>query len=335
LKELVDADQAASVLSVPGTRLTYSEDIAPEVIEQYPDRVEPLNARLSFWQKAARFGVFNRPMLWARHLDEYYRSEYYNDYVIAVVRGHHAIGLATPVTAVDDATGAPQTMLCRDRPQSAFGERELVLLRLVQPAYAAGVETCVRLVEQQAALARTLDTLAEGLLVCDGRGAIIHANAALDALLRAEPERGRLYLEVRRIAETLTGAGTPEGPLAGPLRSTITTMSANYRVQGNYLAEDTFHAGVAILVTVERTTPAMPAEADIQARFGLTRKEAAVTRLLAEGKANAAVAAALYISPHTARRHTESVMKKLGVASRAEVGPLLFRVYDVPARASK
>jgi DNA-binding CsgD family transcriptional regulator len=78
-------------------------------------------------------------------------------------------------------------------------------------------------------------------------------------------------------------------------------------------------------------TPLIPTEEDILNRFGLTRKEAAVTRLLADGKQNDAIAAALFISPHTARRHTESVMRKLGVASRAEIGPLLLRLdCDVP-----
>jgi DNA-binding CsgD family transcriptional regulator len=51
----------------------------------------------------------------------------------------------------------------------------------------------------------------------------------------------------------------------------------------------------------------------------LTRTEARVARLLALRLTNAEIAAQLYISQHTARHHTESVMAKLGVKSRRDV----------------
>lgn len=76
---------------------------------------------------------------------------------------------------------------------------------------------------------------------------------------------------------------------------------------------------------------ARPAHAapDAQAlynRFRLTRREAQVAALLAEGRSNAAVAAALSLSPHTARHHTESILVKLRAHSRAEVGAILRRL---------
>ena len=58
-------------------------------------------------------------------------------------------------------------------------------------------------------------------------------------------------------------------------------------------------------------------------RFGLTPREAAVAQLLARGEPNARVAELLGISPHTARRHTESVMLKLDAHNRAQVGAIL------------
>ena len=45
---------------------------------------------------------------------------------------------------------------------------------------------------------------------------------------------------------------------------------------------------------------------------------------LAEVHANVDIADALCISLHTARRHTERVMAKLGVASRAQVAAVIF-----------
>jgi DNA-binding CsgD family transcriptional regulator len=55
----------------------------------------------------------------------------------------------------------------------------------------------------------------------------------------------------------------------------------------------------------------------------LTPREMEVARLLARGESNARVAELLAISPHTARRHTENVMFKLGARSRAQVGAIL------------
>jgi DNA-binding CsgD family transcriptional regulator len=67
--------------------------------------------------------------------------------------------------------------------------------------------------------------------------------------------------------------------------------------------------------------------------FGLTPREVDVARLLARGEPNAVVAQALGISPHTARRHTENVMLKLGARARAQVGAILRGGEGVGTRA--
>jgi DNA-binding CsgD family transcriptional regulator len=59
----------------------------------------------------------------------------------------------------------------------------------------------------------------------------------------------------------------------------------------------------------------LPAEEE----FGLTARQLDVVRLLAQGLSNADIAEALGISPHTARRHTEHVLRKLGLHSRSRV----------------
>lgn len=50
----------------------------------------------------------------------------------------------------------------------------------------------------------------------------------------------------------------------------------------------------------------------------LTRREAQVLQLLAEGASTQAVAERLFISRATARHHIDSIMGKLGVHSRLE-----------------
>jgi DNA-binding NarL/FixJ family response regulator len=61
----------------------------------------------------------------------------------------------------------------------------------------------------------------------------------------------------------------------------------------------------------------------LQDRYGLTRRELEVATLLAQGRTNTAIANTLHISTHTARHHTQRVLGKLGVHSRAAAGAKL------------
>jgi DNA-binding NarL/FixJ family response regulator len=51
----------------------------------------------------------------------------------------------------------------------------------------------------------------------------------------------------------------------------------------------------------------------------LTMREREVLKLLAEGKRAKEIAAALYISPHTVRRHRSNIMEKLDIKSLADL----------------
>ena len=64
-------------------------------------------------------------------------------------------------------------------------------------------------------------------------------------------------------------------------------------------------------------------DAELRDRYGLTDRQIAVARLVAEGCTNAEVAERLGLSFYTARNHAEQVMLKLGVSNRSSVGPLL------------
>jgi DNA-binding response OmpR family regulator len=64
-------------------------------------------------------------------------------------------------------------------------------------------------------------------------------------------------------------------------------------------------------------------DAELRARHGLTDRQVAVARLMAEGCTNAELASRLGLSFFTARNHAEQVMLKLGVGNRSAVGPML------------
>jgi DNA-binding response OmpR family regulator len=64
-------------------------------------------------------------------------------------------------------------------------------------------------------------------------------------------------------------------------------------------------------------------DAALRERYGLTDRQAAVARLIAEGCTNAEIAERLRLSFFTARNHAEQVMAKLGVPNRSSVAPML------------
>src|SRR5262249_28991783 len=147
------------------------------------------------------------------------------------------------------------------------------------------------------------------LMLVEANGHILHETPAIGRILADEWESDRLHMAIR-----LTRPGT-----ATELR----TAQHRYRVRACYAGEE-LAGSSTVLVAVERLGPVtMPDDTALKLRFGLTPREIQVTRLLAAGRRNDDVAASLQISPHTARRHTERVLAKLGASSRAAVGALL------------
>jgi len=57
---------------------------------------------------------------------------------------------------------------------------------------------------------------------------------------------------------------------------------------------------------------------------GLSRRELEVLRLVASGKSNREIAAALVISEHTVARHVQNIFAKLGLSSRAAATAFAF-----------
>jgi DNA-binding NarL/FixJ family response regulator len=72
----------------------------------------------------------------------------------------------------------------------------------------------------------------------------------------------------------------------------------------------------------------------LREHYRLTNREVDVAHLLALGKSNGEIADALSISEHTCRHHTERVLTKLGVRSRAAVASKLRGMAEASAAPS-
>jgi DNA-binding CsgD family transcriptional regulator len=97
----------------------------------------------------------------------------------------------------------------------------------------------------------------------------------------------------------------------------IATHEASYRLRGELLAPAS--STPVVLVAIEREPDTYPSYRELRAAFGLTRAEARVAAMLAGRKTNNEIARELGVTGATARRHTEHVMLKMGVARRFAV----------------
>jgi DNA-binding CsgD family transcriptional regulator len=176
------------------------------------------------------------------------------------------------------------------------------------------------------------DRLGKAAAVYSADGMPLHRTQALDDLLRAEPEFATLRAQVDELARVLTmrrsrRSKTADSP--GPCAASeyVRTATAEYRVLGSY-SELPSVGTEAVLVLVERVRPLFPSTARLRSGIGLTGREAEVALLLADGRTDGSIADQLGLSPHTARRYSERVLRKLGLHSRAAVAVTLLRAGD-------
>ena len=74
------------------------------------------------------------------------------------------------------------------------------------------------------------------------------------------------------------------------------------------------------------TAAAPKAPSSPAASLGLTRREAEVLALVAEGRTNRQIGQALFITPKTASVHVSRILAKLGVAGRGEAAAVAHRL---------
>lgn len=191
-------------------------------------------------------------------------------------------------------------------------------LQLLLPAFESGVEQWRRLAPVRSAFATLIDTITDPVLLVDADGMESYRNRAFRTLLSAEPDAETL----RRATHELAVASQSDGDAPTAARREVTLAGGTYRLRVGRAPSSLFEKR-GTLVVVERVSP-FPLAGGIEARFGLTPREAEVALLLAEGLSNDAIAETLIVSPHTVRHHVQKVLRKLDCDSRAAVAHTLI-----------
>jgi DNA-binding NarL/FixJ family response regulator len=208
----------------------------------------------------------------------------------------------------------------------------LALLDAVFPAVDAAFRTHLLETGERAVLVRLVDMLGASAALYSVEGDALHQTAALANMVAADPDSERLRealsAAARRAAESRAGGSAgharANAPQAGEIRQDVRTMGAQYRVRARLLGSGDGQGWGTVAVALEPRAWQTRPTATLRKQFALTEREVDVTYLLSAGKSNADIARALGISPYTARHHTQNVLSKLGVRSRAAVPQLLM-----------
>ncbi|MGE5290783.1 MAG: response regulator transcription factor [Micromonosporaceae bacterium] len=146
----------------------------------------------------------------------------------------------------------------------------------------------------------------------------MRAPAPPAAAQREEPQSYAFWRELGRAVLPVVELAVIDQAADVPIASgRVRVQGTEYLFQAEILR--TTQADRVPVVFVERADAAAFSETELRSRFGLTGREAQVAGRLAARRTNREIAAELHISEHTARRHTERVLLKLGVRHRENV----------------
>jgi DNA-binding CsgD family transcriptional regulator len=251
--------------------------------------------------------------------DEAKQSEYYNEYPVPVALRDSA-GMSTSGTSGASGEQIVMYVASDDHGRSVPEGREALLLTLLQPGLEAGARTLAR----SSAPKRILDALDLPLALVDFSGRLIHVNPSFATLLKGAPQAEEAMQAARRLSvELATLTGARERTRKRGALPTITWHSADgvLALDATIWESTGLACGPVCVIAAAVGTPA-PNVSVLQGTWGLTRREADVATLLARGCRNREVARTLAISEHTARRHTERVLRKMRASSRAQIAAI-------------
>jgi DNA-binding CsgD family transcriptional regulator len=198
----------------------------------------------------------------------------------------------------------------------------MALLSLIQPSLASAVKL-IRATDAVSPDATSiLEALDEPIWIFDLAGRCLHES--IGAL-----SSGQLLSEdkIRDAANTFARATADAWrknlPIL-PARS-ISLPGTTIRFYASVLPPDG-PGGPRILVRIPNTGPAWPSNEKLRATFGLSPRECDVAILRAKGLSMSEIAEQLSVSIHTARRHNEQILSKMGLKRSTEIGPAILKI---------
>lgn len=328
---LFDADGVMSLLPGSGEEIvTRFHDADPEVAEVVAGAVAgtargQLRFRYPGLERLMRRLAAARVQIWTTELAERLTGIRLADLdftqEVALPTGtYHQANMAVPLPA-----GLALVAFYHQSPdRDPLGDDRIEVLRLLLPAFRSGVGTLQGLQRSRDALVDQLDSDPRPSLVFRPNGDELYRNPAAGDLL-SEDHRAPLEEEARRLAVRLTALRrTPRksdpGPPALVDEPEVGVGAERFRLSATFLPPGVVDREWAALVRLQPLLAPLPSPETIVRGLGLTPRQAEVALHIARGRTSADIADLLGISVHTVRRHTEAILSRLDVPSKAAVG---------------
>ena len=324
LNPLVGASGSTLELAVPNEPVIGGcPDLARALVALLP----PPDWMLKGFEKRRRLGVNVAGFEDIYEVSVVKRTPFYNDVVIPN-------RLLEPLSLIADFPGVPMPAVLGfvfddERGAQNRLDRNKQLLSLVVPAFHAGTSAYARMARLRTDFAGLVDSLAVAATLVTLEGRVLDENRAMKALAQRDPEREHIRAMVRQaalgVANTVGRNRAPDWTKASR-HVDIRTASGTYRVAATLVPDGFLEARSAVIAFTEKLTPGPLDSESLASRFGLTSREIQTAQLVARGYSTRQIANEMGISFNTARRHTEHVLLKLNVHSRAAVAARLAGV---------
>jgi DNA-binding CsgD family transcriptional regulator len=173
-----------------------------------------------------------------------------------------------------------------------------------------------------ALVAHMFDAIDHCLAIYDESGVMRYANRAMADHLAVATDEENLRSELALIAARVRSSRTQMRSNSGIQRAcqdAVETANGNYTVEGIHIAAGLIGDEPAVLISMRLPPPDPFCSMILRQRYGLTKKQVGVARLVVQGLRNEEIAQRLCISEHTARHHVEQIKLKVGAHTRAAV----------------
>jgi DNA-binding CsgD family transcriptional regulator/PAS domain-containing protein len=257
-----------------------------------------------------------------------YRSRFYHD-AVRPAGGHHGM--------VVRPTGSALVVACRAQSAGSFPRAQVETLQAMLPTLEATLRLKTRLTrleERSSMLERALDEVSDlGIFLMDRRGVVIHLNRAAERILEAADglywRRGELSgaqdADTARLQRALRDGSGELCALSRPSSRKPLIVRA---VSTDPATVDPLQEIAPTETLLFVRDPDKGAENDferIATALGLTRREARLAALLADGRSVAEAADETGITIGNARTHLKRIFNKTDTHRQAELVRLLFQ----------
>ncbi|HEU5001630.1 MAG TPA: helix-turn-helix transcriptional regulator [Actinomycetota bacterium] len=242
------------------------------------------------------------------------------------------LGLGDELRMAFRSGGTTWGFLClhREDAQAGFGAEEAAALRFLAPYVTDGLRRAAIAGASDHPRATGTSSPGAAVLILESDLSVAATSMAaerwLQAMLAVDETRYRgLPTAMVALAERISllhSEDIAEPP--GPPSCRVRTAEGWLVLHASLLQAG---SGPQIAVVMEPATPHQLAPLYLEA-FGLTAREAEVTRLALQGCSGPEIAAALHIGADTVQDHLKAVFTKAGVRNRRE---LVLAMYGVPA----